>query len=281
MSAEAPAPLPIELSEIATSDISVEGLVKPFDWAEEAPELFDTPAEQVKKMTDGFGTKVSELSILSDSISSDDRLLRSGSAQLQRVPEAEPVPIDLGDGRVLSFRDFITPNMPLLEEIAKDQLDSNRPIGRSGPAGPTGSGEYTKPTESDIADMANILASEQVSDPGNVQLVSFESNTDGEVTKSEATINKNGEMGVSHKVGDNDSNVIVNTNTGEILKAEVSDRDSEGKRLYITLDPKSPEAIKLLDSALSHITSGIDQATTQHTENIRQKVSDLAVSTTS
>lgn len=277
MSAEAPAPLPLELSEIGTSDMSVEASVKPFDWAEESPELFDTPAEQVKKITNGFSTKISELSVLSDSLRSEDRLPRSGSAQLRGVPEAEPVPIDLGDGKVLGFRDFIKPNMSLLKEVAKGQLNQNKPVGRSGPSLAPSSGEITKPTESDIEDLANILASEQVSDVGNIQIVSFESKIDDQVSESEVVINNSGEMGVSHKVGDNDSNVVVNTNTGEIIKAEVSDRDSEGKRVYITIDPESPEAIKLLDSALTHISSGIDQATNQHTENLRQKVSDLAV----
>lgn len=274
---EAPAPLPLELSEINTSDIAVEAQGKPFDWAEESPELFDTPAEQVKKITDGFTTKISELSILSNSISSKDRLSRSGAAQLRGIPVAETVPIDLGDGKVLGFRDYIKPNMTLLEEVAKDQLNQNKPVGRSGHVETPEAGGYVKPTESDIKDLANILASEQVSDPGNIQLVSFESETDEGTAKSEATINNSGEMGVSHKVGDNDSSIVVNTLTGEIIKAEVSDRDSDGNKTYITLDSESSEAVKLLDSALSHISSGIDQATNQHTENIRQKVSDLAV----
>jgi len=254
---------------------------KPFDWAESSPELTDTNSEKRIELIGGFTTQVEKVIGITESIKNskrDNRLSRSGTAQLNSDVDGEKVPIDLGEGKSLTFKDFITPNMGLLKIVAKDKLNAGRTPGRTLKPGDVQVEPIPRPGETEINNLAETLALEQINDARNIQTISYESTNGDAVSKTQVRITKGGEWGISHNVAGNAVNIIVDSSTGEIIKVEIEDRNSSGEKIYVTLDPESDEALNLLGSAIEHISGGVDKASEIHASNIKNKVAGFAIS---
>jgi len=271
-----PTQAPVE----AVQEISGEAQ-KPFDWAESSPELTATNSEKRIELIGGFTTQVEKVIGITESIQTSDeanRLSRSGTAQLNSDVDGENVPIDLGEGNSLTFKDFITPNMGLLKIVAKDKLNAGRTPGRTPRPGDEKVEPIPRPGETEINNLAETLALEQINDARNIQTISYESTNGDAVSKTQVRITKGGEWGISHNVAGNAVNIIVDSSTGEIIKVEIEDRNSSGEKIYVTLDPESDEALNLLGSAIEHISGGVDKASEIHASNIKNKVAGFAIS---